>query len=397
MVFFQLAQLGAKRFVASKATTRVAVVRSHLCDPPARRVNQRAATRSGLLTSKAICGLLLLALISPSASARDLFVNNRTGDDASEGYDAHGQGSLTGPMRTIGAALAEARPGDRIVLANTGEAYRESITLFGSQHSGNRRNPFVIQGNGAVLDGTGMIPGHVWEHRGGGVYRFRPRRLGFQQLFLGQQPLVQRAVKSPMAPIPPLDAMQWCLRGGYLYFRPGGEQMIDELPLACAAESVGITLYHVRNVVLVDLVIQGYQLDGVNAHDSATQVVLSGLTCRGNGRSGVAVCGVSQVELDRCLLGNNGTAQLLAQGYSTTQLVETQLLDNTAPKVLVRGEANVYGNADWVPQPAAAPEASGEAAAGEADAGAAADGGAADGNAADGNAFPAEEAEPRAF
>lgn len=76
-----------------------------------------------------------------------------------------------------------------------------------------------------------------------------------------------------------------------------------------ASQTVGITLYQVLNVEIQDLVVQGYQLDGVNAHDSAFNVKLVGLTCRGNGRSGISIGGALRVELEACLVGNNGEWQ----------------------------------------------------------------------------------------
>ena len=38
---------------------------------------------------------------------------------------------------------------------------------------------------------------------------------------------------------------------------------------------VGVTLYEVRHVIVRDLVIQGFQLDGVNAHDGVRETTLS--------------------------------------------------------------------------------------------------------------------------
>ncbi|MEX0713437.1 MAG: hypothetical protein WD278_13865 [Pirellulales bacterium] len=46
----------------------------------------------------------------------------------------------------------------------------------------------------------------------------------------------------------------------------------------------GITLYHMHDVAVVDLIVQGFQLDGINAHDGVRSCYLSGITCRGNGR-----------------------------------------------------------------------------------------------------------------
>jgi hypothetical protein len=105
--------------------------------------------------------------------------------------------------------------------------------------------------------------------------------------------------------------------------------------------TVGVTLYEVRNVVIRDLIVQGFQLDGINAHDSVFDTVLREVTCRGNARSGISIGGASRVRLENCLLGDNGDAQVRTEGYSHTHIVDCEILDNTAP-ALKRDGGKVY-------------------------------------------------------
>lgn len=100
---------------------------------------------------------------------------------------------------------------------------------------------------------------------------------------------------------------------------------------------VGITLYEVRHVVIRDLVVQGFQLDGVNAFDGVMHATLTGLNCRGNARSGISIGGASRVLVESCLVGNNGAAQVRSEGVAHTQLIRCDLLDNTAPKIVRDG------------------------------------------------------------
>ncbi len=86
-----------------------------------------------------------------------------------------------------------------------------------------------------------------------------------------------------------------------------------------------------------DLTVQGFQLDGINAADGAFDVLLSGVTCRGNGRSGLSVGGSSRVVVKDSVLGDNGSAQVRTEGYSHTTVENTQLLPNTAPAVMQQG------------------------------------------------------------
>ena len=274
--------------------------------------------------------LTLLILVSPSF-ARDIFVSNTGGDNRFTGQQSQNLPDLSGPVRTISRALQLAHRGDRIVVENTGEAYRESLSLVGGRHSGDSYTPFIIEGNGAILDGSALVPPKVWEHYRGPVFRFRPARLDHQQLFLDARP-VRRVVADRLADEPPeLEPLEWCLWGGHVYFCIEPLKMPEDYPLRCAAKPVGITLFHVDRVAIVDLTIQGFQLDGVNAHNSARRVSLTGLTCRGNGRAGISVGGASQVNVEACLLGNNGRAQLLTQPISETHVYNSTLLSMTAP------------------------------------------------------------------
>ena len=94
---------------------------------------------------------------------------------------------------------------------------------------------------------------------------------------------------------------------------------------------VGITLYDVRQVVIHDLVVQDFQLDGINAHDNAVECALSKVTCQGNGRSGISVGGASKLEVVDCTSLRNGKVQLRTEGWSTTNLIRTRLVSTDGP------------------------------------------------------------------
>ena len=169
------------------------------------------------------------------------------------------------------------------------------------------------------------------------MFRFRPARTSYQQLFLDDKPAVRRYLDSPHGRLPDLKPREWCLFGGSICFCVEPDKLPSDYRLSCAALSVGITLYEVHDVVVSDLVVQGYQLDGVNAHDGVGECLLAGLTCRGNGRAGVAVMGASHVEISGCLIGDNGLAQLYTEGQSLTSVEDSELLSGTAPPVVRLG------------------------------------------------------------
>ncbi|MBN1910269.1 MAG: hypothetical protein JW818_11060 [Pirellulales bacterium] len=280
-------------------------------------------------------GFLLLAA-SPGW-ARDIYVDNLQGDDSAKGIQPRTTLSDDGPVRTLAKALRLADGSDRIVLIPTGQPYRESVGLVGNHHSGSKNRPFTIYGAGAVLDGTAPVPDKAWERVGNGVFRFRPRRLGHQQLFRDGRPVPSVPVKPDAKEPPQLEPSQWCLWKGHILFRAGQDKLPPDYELSYAREEVGITLTHVRNVLIVDLTVQGFRLDGIQAANDARDVTLLRVTSRGNGRSGLTVGGACRVDVQDSLLGNNTEAQLITQPFSDTRVSGTELLAKPGPAWLHQG------------------------------------------------------------
>jgi hypothetical protein len=305
----------------------------------------RTSVRKAVLSRKRLSVLrcllptacCLLAVLAPPAAARDLYVSNVRGDDRATGGSQLSRSEMGGPVRSIGRALRLAEQGDQILIENTGEPYRESLSLSGRRNSGNSYVPLVIEGNGATLDGSQRVPDGAWEFYRGAVFRFRPAHLAFAQLFLKDHPLPQVVVSGLVDAPPKLEPLDWCLLGGYIYFCVDPTKLPDDYPLWYAAKPVGITLLHVDHVVIRNLVVEGFQLDGINALNSADDVRLVRVTSRGNGRSGITVGGASRVAIQECLVGNNGAAQLLSLPLSETHVNNTSLLSNTAPAWVDQG------------------------------------------------------------
>ena len=281
--------------------------------------------------------VLIFAIVATAASAREIYVDNVAGSDTFSGIQPYNTPEQTGPVRTLSRALQLVRHGDTIVMANQGRPYRENVSLVGDRHSGSARRPLAIRGNGAILDGSRPIDPGAWEPYAGAVFWLRPRRMSFQQLFIDDRPAVRVVVSSNDERPPELEPLEWCSLNGAIYFCVEKNKLPGDYNLSCADAQTGITLYHVENVAIVDLTVQGFQLDGVNLANSARNITLSGVMCRGNGRCGLAVGGASTVDIDGSSLGNNGVAQLLTLPYSTTRLHDSLLLGNTAPGWVDRG------------------------------------------------------------
>jgi parallel beta helix pectate lyase-like protein len=283
----------------------------------------------------AICALLLVTVWPCVSQARDVFVDNVNGDDRRGGQSATPKGEAGGPCRSIAKALRIAQSGDRIVIANTGIPYRECLSIQGPNHSGDANFPFHIIGNGAALDGTMSLAEAKWELVRGHTFRTRPARMSYQQVFIDDQPAVRK--QPPSGQAPDLGPREWCLVDGWLYFGCDKDHLPQSYNLACCLHPAGITLYDVHDVIVENLVIRGFYLDGVNCHDNVTRSDLIGLTCMSNGRSGISVGGASRVRIDACTAAGNGSAQVRTEGYCMVMMVDNKLDTTSAPAVVTAG------------------------------------------------------------
>jgi hypothetical protein len=148
-------------------------------------------------------------------------------------------------------------------------------------------------------------------------------------------------VRRPASPanysVPALAAGEWSFTGGRILFAVEPGRVPADYELSCCVLPCAITLYHVRHVVIRNLVVQGFQFDGIAAKDAAHEARLEYVTARANGRSGVSVAGESVVELASCLLEGNGNSQLRNEDYAQTYLRGSQLIGDTSPTIVAQG------------------------------------------------------------
>ena len=284
----------------------------------------------------AVLLVLFVSLSAIESHARDLFVNNVDGDDLWTGAVAEA-GAPDGPTRTIAKALRISGPGDRIVIAKTDRPYEECISLVGSKHSGTLDHPFIVEGSGAVLSGSSRVPHELWKHWDGNVFRFPLKQLAYQQFFLDGKPARRYMPNGRDWSPDKLGPLEWALFGGHIYFGVEEDRLPHQYDLRFAREQTGITLYKVENAVITDLVVQGFQIDGIQVHDSRGPCLLAGITARGNGRSGIAVVGASEAAIDACLIGDNGASQLHVEGPAEARVTNSELLETSAPRWRIKG------------------------------------------------------------
>ena len=257
--------------------------------------------------------LFLAVLAADQAKARDVFVNNVAGQDANRGVRADPRAG-DGPVKTLDRALRLVRRGGRIVLANTGQPYREMISLCDVEQRGYVDLPLVIQGNGATLDGTVVAAEGAWKYENDNIFSFRPRRLTYQQLFRDGQPLARVRAANVVGSASPLEPLEWALLADRIAFRVEEGKLPEQYQLWHSGLQTGITLYNTENIRIEDLIIQGFQQDGINAHELVRNCQLVRVECRANGRSGISVGGVSRVTIEDSKCYDNGRAQLRVEG-----------------------------------------------------------------------------------
>ena len=265
--------------------------------------------------------IVLTMTVASLVSARELFVDNVGGSDLHNDFGLATVAPSFGPYRTIARALVAARQGDTIVLTKNDEPYRECISLVGRNHSGTRTFPFRIIGNGATLDGTTQVDRRDWEPLPRNIYRYKRPRFGYATFFAGDKSVARQRLEQ----LSVANTQSWAHQDGYIYLRTEEGKTPADDTFSVSTERVGITLYDVEYVIISDLTIRGYRLDGINANDKANGVELVGISARHNGRSGICVGGSSSVTIGASLCEHNGVAQLRTEGQSHTYLANVDL------------------------------------------------------------------------
>lgn len=285
---------------------------------------------------RVLYSLIIVCLVASSVAARDIYVDNQSGNDTLTGRSPGAQGRGNGPVRTIAKAMRLATPGDHIVLADTGEPYREQVTIQGGPRSGISGNvPLILEGNGAVIDGSVPVPDEAWEGVGGDVFRFAPEIKSHQSLWVEGETTTRLPVSGNV--LPKLEPLQWCLLGGWIYFRVRPGEVPQQYHASCAGMWTGITLYDVHDVIVRNVTVRGFAFDGINAHDNAFNVRLEECKSADNGRSGISVGGASRVRIVACEAAGNAVAQLRSEGYCHVKHAECKFDEAAAPAIKVDG------------------------------------------------------------
>jgi hypothetical protein len=257
----------------------------------------------------------ILLNFATSATAEVYFVNNRTGADRNDGLVETPLSNITGPVKSISQALKLASFADMIIVANTGVPYYDNLSFQGEKHSGDPARPFRLIGNGATITGAMVVPEGAWREAARDVWQVTPFRKGFFQLVRDGKalPEVRPQASEKWDSIPDLEVDQWCSWRGSIYYRV--ERFVEPAKqrLSIARRSCGITVFAAHDIVISDLTVQHFRLDGVNLHDLATNIQLEKLTLHENGRAGLAIGGSSTARIAGSDIERNRDHSVLIQ------------------------------------------------------------------------------------
>lgn len=257
--------------------------------------------------------LFLLTVLSPSglALAQVIYVDNFQGDDAFDGTTPTPVNPTNGPVRSLRRGLQLVERGGTLSIANQNRPYYESMEIVGGKLSGSPLNPLVIEGNGAELNGSFAVPPTGWRNVGEDLWQFTPFRKGSYLLIRDNKALPETILPPETRILPEIPIGQWASWRGSIYLRTSPLEVPMELNLAFAVRSMGVTLYEVHDVVVRNLKVRHFRMDGLNAHDRCENVLLENIIAEENGRAGVAVAGTSFLTLQTPTIQNNGRYSVL--------------------------------------------------------------------------------------
>lgn len=280
---------------------------------------------SGLRTRCSLICLVVFVINSSGsvAVARDIHVNNVYGSDRFDGASTEPVDTHVGPVKSLRRAIALCRQGDRILLANTGEPYYDSISLVGTRRSGFDGFPLIVDGQGSTISGAQQVAFSSWRNLGADIWKLNPERKQFFQLLRNGRIVSEwQPDESGFSGLP---EGHWCAWKGAIYYRTFRGELLQDATYAIARQQVGLTLYGVKHVLVRDVKFQHFRLDGINAHDRCEDVVLENVTVLENGRAGIAVGGVSSVEIVASQLLGNRIHSLLVAEEAEVNVVDCQL------------------------------------------------------------------------
>jgi hypothetical protein len=278
--------------------------------------------------------------VGAAACGRDIYVDNAAGDDRYDGGSRTAQYGRRGALRSLQRATTIARPGDRILVLNTGMSLRESVAIDGRRQPGGTPGyPIVIEGNGAVLDGT--IPVEPGDGNAFGFGLFRLDDVGGPThardwLFVNGTPAPRGRDGSSTAR-PQLAVGQFAVWQGWFAFRAEPGKTLADYRFAFSKRDCGVAVYRSGYWKIRDLTIRGFRGEGVQVRGPCTEIAFERCRFEFNGHAGAAVGNLASPTFADCHATHNGRVGVVVNNHARLKLERVKLSDNPKDSIVEIG------------------------------------------------------------
>lgn len=220
---------------------------------------------------------ILLVAASLSLVARNLYVNNQTGNDQNDGL------SPERAWKTLATAAPKLQPGDVLHLAPG--TYYESFKMV---NSGTPQQPIVIQGNNAVLSGLKPVPDDSWQKIADNLYHspntvrtdaLRPRVFNAQNVMI----CIPKGTPETLKPGQAL----WNAKG--IYVRTRDNVHPKDMKLKGFYRVSGVIYTGQSYITVNNLIAENFANDGFNVHGYCRGLVFNNIVGRWNGDDGFSI------------------------------------------------------------------------------------------------------------
>ncbi len=293
---------------------------------PASRLGYPARSGAGWDTLWSLLAMLLIQTLLSLMPARNAYAENLLVDNVrgSDQQRRDSGGELRSPFRTLQKAIDSVEIGDMITVTNTGVPYHETVSLGTQRRLGTARFPLVIEGNGAIFDGSQELTNFDWEGAGSDLFELKVASPGYVKLFSGEPDTALKHI-GHLQDLSTLQPLQYGRHLGAVYLRTRPGDVPHNYGLSVSRLQTGLTIYDTTFVEVRNLTFRGYRLDGVNCHDLADRVVLENITFADNGRSGLSVGGASRVTVLDSASSGNGESQIRTEGQCLVELQNVRI------------------------------------------------------------------------
>ncbi len=219
--------------------------------------------------------ILFLSSLGIIGNCADIFVDNVKGSAKGNGKDQ--------PFININQAVTIAKPGDRVVIANTGKPYTHSISV--RHKNGLPGNPIIFEGNGALITGLKAIAADKWEAKGNNVFFFKHPYHGALNPYLVHDGKPVPVVKK----LKDLTPGKHIWRHEGVYVIPPQGQTMKTWKLSGTLLASGFAVHNSNYITCRNLRSHYFSNDGFNIHGNCRGLYFENIESASNGDDGFSI------------------------------------------------------------------------------------------------------------